>query len=161
MQTFEVCWKRTFNTSTLDYGSQPVADFCSDVIVTDDERHVPEHVRSDNRPEFVAKAAPGWIGSVSAQTAYVARQPSGKRLHGVVQHPAPRRTSRRRPSTCSWRRRSSSKAFGGTSRRCALVVCSATSRWRRRPSCPSSPRERLSIQSATPSASAPQLWHAP
>jgi hypothetical protein len=35
-------------------------------------RGVPEHVCSDNGPEFVAKAAQGWIGAVRAKTAYTA-----------------------------------------------------------------------------------------
>ena len=35
-------------------------------------RGVPEHVRSDNGPEFVAKAVQEWIGAVGAKTAYIA-----------------------------------------------------------------------------------------
>ena len=33
---------------------------------------MPEHVRSDNGPEFVAKAVQAWIGAVGAKTAYIA-----------------------------------------------------------------------------------------
>jgi transposase InsO family protein len=34
-------------------------------------RGVPEHIRSDQGPEFVAKAVQDWIGKVGAQTAYI------------------------------------------------------------------------------------------
>jgi hypothetical protein len=34
-------------------------------------RGVPGHIRSDNGPEFVAKAVQEWIGAVGAQTAYI------------------------------------------------------------------------------------------
>src|SRR6516164_5328330 len=36
-------------------------------------RGVPEHVRSDNGPEFVAKAVQDWIRAVGAKTAYIER----------------------------------------------------------------------------------------
>ena len=35
------------------------------------ERGVPEHFRSDNRPEFVAQAVRDWIAVVSSTTAYI------------------------------------------------------------------------------------------
>jgi putative transposase len=35
-------------------------------------RGVPGHIRSDNGPEFVAKAVQGWIAAVAARTAYIA-----------------------------------------------------------------------------------------
>ena len=35
-------------------------------------RGVPEHVRSDNEPEFVAKSVQAWIMGVGAKTAYIA-----------------------------------------------------------------------------------------
>jgi len=41
----------------------------ADLFVT---RGTPEHIRSDNRPEFVAKAVQGWIAAVGAKTAYIA-----------------------------------------------------------------------------------------
>ena len=34
-------------------------------------RRVPEHIRSDNGPEFVATAVQDWIGAVGAKTAYI------------------------------------------------------------------------------------------
>ena len=33
---------------------------------------MPEHIRSDNGPEFVAEAVQGWITAVGAKTAYIA-----------------------------------------------------------------------------------------
>ena len=35
-------------------------------------RGVPAHIRSDNGPEFVAKAVQKWIAAVGAKTAYIA-----------------------------------------------------------------------------------------
>ncbi len=46
-----------------------VIDLLSDLFIL---RGVPGHVRSDNRPEFVAKAVQTWIRSVGAKTAYIA-----------------------------------------------------------------------------------------
>ena len=34
-------------------------------------RGVPDHIRSDNAPEFVAKAVRDWISAVGAKTAYI------------------------------------------------------------------------------------------
>ena len=46
-----------------------VIDVLSDLFIL---RGVPEHVRSDNGPEFVAKAVQAWISAVGAKTAYIA-----------------------------------------------------------------------------------------
>ena len=46
-----------------------VIDVLSDLFIL---RGVPGHVRSDNGPEFVAKAVQGWITAVGAKTAYIA-----------------------------------------------------------------------------------------
>ena len=43
-------------------------DVLSDLFIL---RGVPGHVRSDNGPEFVAKAVQKWIGAVGAKTAYI------------------------------------------------------------------------------------------
>ena len=45
-----------------------VIDVLSDLFIL---RGVPGHIRSDNRPEFVAKAVQEWIGAVGAKTAYI------------------------------------------------------------------------------------------
>jgi putative transposase len=45
-----------------------VIDVLSDLFIL---RGIPGHVRSDNGPEFVAKAVQEWIAAVGAQTAYI------------------------------------------------------------------------------------------
>jgi transposase InsO family protein len=45
-----------------------VIDVLSDLFIL---RGVPEHIRSDNGPEFLAKAIQEWIGAVGAKTAYI------------------------------------------------------------------------------------------
>src|SRR5262249_11683109 len=47
-----------------------VIDVLSDLFIL---RGVPAHIRSDNGPEFVAKAAQEWIAAVGAKTAYIER----------------------------------------------------------------------------------------
>jgi putative transposase len=47
-----------------------VIDVLSDLFVL---RGVPGHIRSDNGPEFIAKAVQDWIAAVGAQTAYIER----------------------------------------------------------------------------------------
>jgi putative transposase len=46
-----------------------VIDVLSDLFIL---RGVPGHIRSDNGPEFVAKAVQTWIATVGAKTAYIA-----------------------------------------------------------------------------------------
>jgi transposase InsO family protein len=46
-----------------------VIDVLSDLFIL---RGVPGHIRSDNGPEFVAKAVQDWIAAVGARTAYIA-----------------------------------------------------------------------------------------
>ena len=46
-----------------------VIDVLSDLFIL---RGVPGHIRSDNGPEFVAKALQEWISAVGAKTAYIA-----------------------------------------------------------------------------------------
>jgi putative transposase len=45
-----------------------VIDVLSDLFIL---RGVPEHIRSDNGPEFLAKAVQQWIAAVGAKTAYI------------------------------------------------------------------------------------------
>ena len=47
-----------------------VIDVLSDLFIL---RGVPDHIRSDNGPEFVARAVQDWIGAVGARTAYIER----------------------------------------------------------------------------------------
>ncbi|MCO6389408.1 IS3 family transposase [Aliihoeflea sp. 40Bstr573] len=49
--------------------STDVVDVLSDLFIL---RGVPEHIRSDNGPEFIAKAVQDWIAAVGAKTAYIA-----------------------------------------------------------------------------------------
>ena len=46
-----------------------VIDVLSDLFIL---RGVPGHIRSDNGPEFIAKAVQQWIAAVGAKTAYIA-----------------------------------------------------------------------------------------
>ena len=46
-----------------------VIDVLTDLFIV---RGVPGHIRSDNGPEFVAKAVQEWIGAVGTKTAYIA-----------------------------------------------------------------------------------------
>ena len=45
-----------------------VIDVLSDLFIL---RGIPAHIRSDNGPEFVAKAAQEWVAVVGAKTAYI------------------------------------------------------------------------------------------
>jgi putative transposase len=49
--------------------STDVIDVLSDLFIL---RGVPGHIRSDNGPEFIAKAVQKWIHAVGAKTAYIA-----------------------------------------------------------------------------------------
>ncbi|MPR64863.1 IS3 family transposase [Ochrobactrum intermedium] len=49
--------------------STDVIDVLSDLFIL---RGVPEHIRSDNGPEFIATAVQDWITAVGAKTAYIA-----------------------------------------------------------------------------------------
>ena len=71
-----------------------VIDVLSDLFIL---RGVPGHVRSDNGPEFIAKAVQAWITAVGAKTAYIAPgSPVGERLCRKLQRPPSGRTARRR-----------------------------------------------------------------
>jgi putative transposase len=48
--------------------SVDVVDLLSDLFIL---RGIPGHVRSDNGPEFIAKAVRAWIAAVGAETAYI------------------------------------------------------------------------------------------
>ena len=60
--------------------STDVIDVLSDQFIL---RGVPEHIRSDNGPEFVAKAVQDWIGPVGAKTAYI--EPGSPWENGFVE----------------------------------------------------------------------------
>ena len=50
-------------------GAADVIDVLADLFIA---RGVPAHIRSDNGPEFAAKAVRGWIAGVGARTAFIA-----------------------------------------------------------------------------------------
>ncbi len=79
--------------------STDVIDVLSDLFIL---RGVPEHICSDNGPEFVAKAVQEWVRAVGAKTAYItpgspwgeedkANDPANRlpddRLHRELQRP--------------------------------------------------------------------------
>ena len=61
-------------------GAAEVIDVLSDLFVL---RGVPAHIRSDNGPEFVAKAVQAWIGGVGSATAYI--EPGSPWENGYVE----------------------------------------------------------------------------
>jgi putative transposase len=58
-------------------------DVLSDLFIL---RGIPEHIRSDNGPEFLAKAVQEWIGTVGAKTAYI--RPGSPWENGFKHDPA-------------------------------------------------------------------------
>lgn len=60
--------------------SLDVIDVLSELFL---ERGVPEHIRSDNGPEFVAEALRKWIAAVGAKTAYI--EPGSPWENGYVE----------------------------------------------------------------------------
>jgi putative transposase len=57
-----------------------VIDLLADLFIL---RGVPGHIRSDNGPEFVAKAVQAWITAVGAKTAYIA--PGSPQANGFIE----------------------------------------------------------------------------
>jgi transposase InsO family protein len=81
-----------------------VIDVLSDLFIL---RGVPGHIRSDNGPEFVAKAVQGWIAAVGAKTAYIAPGSPWENASSRASMPACGTScSTARSSTPSRRRRS-------------------------------------------------------
>ena len=60
--------------------STDVIDALTDLFIL---RGVPDHVRSDNGPEFVAEAVRKWIAAVGANTAYI--EPGSPWENGYVE----------------------------------------------------------------------------
>ena len=73
-----------------------VIDVLSDLFIL---RGVPGHVRSDNGPEFVARAVQDWIAAVGAKTAYIA--PGSPWENGFIESFNAR--LRDEPRTARWR----------------------------------------------------------
>ena len=107
-----------------------VIDDLSDLFIL---RGVPAHIRSDNGPEFVAKAVQEWIGAVGAKTAYIEPGSPGRTaMSRASMRGCATSCSTARSSTRSGRRRSSSKGGGGITIACVPIPPSATSRPLRR-----------------------------
>jgi putative transposase len=70
--------------------SVDVIDVLSDLFIL---RGVPERLRSNNGPAFVAKAVQDWIAAAGAKAVYIAGQPPGERLHRELQRSAPGRAA--------------------------------------------------------------------
>jgi transposase InsO family protein len=118
-----------------------VIDVLSDLFIL---RGVPAHIRSDNGPEFVAKAVQEWIAAVGAKTAYITpggpgRTASSKALMRVCAMSC----STVRSSTRCARPRSSSRAGAGTTMLSGRMPRSTTGLQLRRCSCRPSPHGRL------------------
>ena len=59
-------------------------------------RGIPEHIRSDNGPEFTAKAVRRWLGRLGVTTLFIEPgSPLGKRLHRIVQRETQGRAPKR------------------------------------------------------------------
>ena len=55
----------------------------------------PEHIRSDNGPEFVARNVREWLGRIGVTTLFIEPEPMGERLLRELQLQAPRRAAGR------------------------------------------------------------------
>jgi hypothetical protein len=76
------------------WSNAKVIEHLADVMVV---KGVPEHIRSDNGPEFFAKDLRKWLADTGAKTLYIEPgSPRGKRLLRIVQLEAARRVPERR-----------------------------------------------------------------
>jgi transposase InsO family protein len=57
------------------FDSNHVVEVLADLCVV---RGVPEHIRSDQGSEFIAKAVKDWIAAVGAKTAYIEKSSPGR-----------------------------------------------------------------------------------
>ncbi len=69
--------------------SEDVLERLSDLLV---HKSVPDHIRSDNGPEFTAKCVRGGLGRVGVKTLFIEPgSPLGEWLHGELEWQASRR----------------------------------------------------------------------
>ena len=118
-----------------------VIDVLSDLFIL---RGVPGHIRSDNGPEFIAKAVREWIAAVGAKTAYI--EPGSPWENGYARASmlgSATNCSTVRSSTPSPRRRSSSRAGAVITMPSGRMQPSATRHRPPRCSCQLSPHGRL------------------
>ena len=107
-------------------------------------RGVPRHIRSDNGPEFMAKAVQDWIAAVGASTAYIARGSPWE--NGFIESFNARLRDELLDGEIFYslrERRSSSKAGAATTMASGRMPPSAIRLPPRRCSCPHSPHGRL------------------
>ncbi len=112
--------------------STDVIDVLSDLFIL---RGVPGHVRSDNGPEFIAKAVREWIAAVGAKTAFI--EPGSPWENGYCESfnsSFATNCSTVRSSTASPRPRSSSRHGGATTTPSDHTHRSDINRRRQRPS---------------------------
>ena len=118
-----------------------VIDVLSDLFIL---RGVPGHIRSDNGPEFIAKAVQEWISAVGARPPTSLRAVRGRTATSRASMPASGTSySMARSSTPCARRRSSSRAGVVTTTPSGPMRLSATGRLPRRSSCRHLPHGRL------------------
>jgi transposase InsO family protein len=118
-----------------------VIDVLSDLFIL---RGIPAHIRSDNGPEFVAKAVQEWIAAVGAKTAYIKRGSPWE--NGYIESFSARLRDELLNGEIFYtleKLRSSSKAVGAITIRSGRMPHSATCHQHRRCLCPPSPRGRL------------------
>jgi putative transposase len=104
-------------------------------------RGIPSHIRSDNGPEFVAKAVREWITAVGAKTAYIERGSPWE--NGYIESFNARLRDELLNSTLCARPRSSSRAGDAITIQSGSTPHSDTNRRHRRYSCPHSSRGQL------------------
>jgi Integrase core domain len=135
-----------------------VIDVLSDLFIL---RGVPAHIRSDNGPEFVAKAVQEWITAVGAKTAYIERGSPWE--NGYIESFNARLRDELLNGeifyTLCARPRSSSKAGDATTTRSGLTPQSDTSHQHQRCSCPHSPRGRRAQAARGPCTQRPSFVH--
>jgi transposase InsO family protein len=114
--------------------STDVIDVLSDLFIL---RGVPGHIRSDNGPEFIAKAVQDWIAAVGAMTAYNAPGSFGRTATSRASTPGcVTSCSTARSSTRYAKPRSSSRAGASTTTPCVHMRRSAIGRQPQNCSCP-------------------------
>ena len=118
-----------------------VIDALSDLFIM---RGVPQHIRSDNGPEFIAKAVQDWIAAAGAKTAYIA--PGSPWENGFIESFNARLRDELLDGEIFYtleKPSSSSKAGGATTIPRDLTLPLAIERQRRRSLCQHLPRGRL------------------
>ena len=77
------CWNIVDEAIRIDckLNLTAVIDVLWDLFI---QRGVPGHMRSDNGPEFIAKAVQDWIAAVGAKTAYIEPGSPWEERHSAI-----------------------------------------------------------------------------